>query len=278
MVQRQRTYTGPPDFQRFNDATTPSAPDDRASLAVRGRRAPDAQRACRSAGHEAADAAGDQRHATSRSSTPATCGSPTCDGAQRPAADDRRRASSRIRCSRPTARRSRSARSTTATSTSTPSRSTGGAPTRLTWHPGADIVQGFTPDGKAVLFTSQRAVFTDRYTQLFTVPGRAAASRRRCRSRTRRAPPTRRTASASPTTRSAARVPAVEAVPRRHARRASGSTTRKDHAVEKIPQPAARAQRHRPDVDRRHGLLPLRPQRRVQPVRLRHEDASRSGS
>ena len=47
---------------------------------------------------------------------------------------------------------------------------TGGAPTRLTWHPGADIVQGFSPDGGAVLFTSQRAVFTTRYAQLFTVP------------------------------------------------------------------------------------------------------------
>ena len=47
---------------------------------------------------------------------------------------------------------------------------TGGAPTRLTWHPGADVVQGFTPDGAAVLFTSQRAVFTTRYAQLFTVP------------------------------------------------------------------------------------------------------------
>ncbi len=46
----------------------------------------------------------------------------------------------------------------------------GGVPTRLTFHPGADIVQAFTPDGKAVLFTSPRAVFTNRYTQLFTVP------------------------------------------------------------------------------------------------------------
>jgi tricorn protease len=46
----------------------------------------------------------------------------------------------------------------------------GGTPTRLTWHPGADIVQGFTPDSKSVLFTSGRAVFTTRYTQLFTVP------------------------------------------------------------------------------------------------------------
>ena len=45
----------------------------------------------------------------------------------------------------------------------------GGVPTRLTWHPGADIVQAFTADGGAVLFTSGRAVFTGRYTQLFTV-------------------------------------------------------------------------------------------------------------
>ena len=43
----------------------------------------------------------------------------------------------------------------------------GGVPTRLTWHPGADLVQAFTLDGNAVLFTSGRAVFTARYTQLF---------------------------------------------------------------------------------------------------------------
>ncbi len=45
----------------------------------------------------------------------------------------------------------------------------GGVPTRLTWHPGADVVQAFTADGAAVLFTSGRAVFTGRYTQLFKV-------------------------------------------------------------------------------------------------------------
>ncbi|MBS1489055.1 MAG: PD40 domain-containing protein [Bacteroidetes bacterium] len=46
----------------------------------------------------------------------------------------------------------------------------GGVPTRLTYHPGQDIVRGFTPDGKNILFASQRAVFTNRYQQLFTVP------------------------------------------------------------------------------------------------------------
>src|SRR5262249_62132673 len=46
----------------------------------------------------------------------------------------------------------------------------GAAPTRLTPHPDPDIVRGFTHDGKAVLFSSPRNTFTNRYTQLFTVP------------------------------------------------------------------------------------------------------------
>jgi len=46
----------------------------------------------------------------------------------------------------------------------------GGVPQRLTWHPGGDIVRGFTPDGSSVLFVSSRFIFTRRYTQLFTVP------------------------------------------------------------------------------------------------------------
>jgi tricorn protease len=46
----------------------------------------------------------------------------------------------------------------------------GGVPRRLTWHPSSDIVQGFTPDGRAILFTSSRSSFTGRYQQLFTVP------------------------------------------------------------------------------------------------------------
>ena len=44
----------------------------------------------------------------------------------------------------------------------------GGEPTRLTWHPGDDVVQGFTPEG-AVLFSSQRQVFTNRFAQFFTI-------------------------------------------------------------------------------------------------------------
>jgi len=44
----------------------------------------------------------------------------------------------------------------------------GGEPSRLTWHSGEDVVRGFTPDGR-VLFSSQRAVFTRRHAQFFTV-------------------------------------------------------------------------------------------------------------
>jgi tricorn protease len=44
----------------------------------------------------------------------------------------------------------------------------GGEPTRLTAHPGEDVVRGFAPDG-SVLFSSQREVFTGRFSQFFTV-------------------------------------------------------------------------------------------------------------
>ena len=47
----------------------------------------------------------------------------------------------------------------------------GGEPKRLTWHPGADIVQGWTPDGKSVLFASGRATWAPNAAARFwTVP------------------------------------------------------------------------------------------------------------
>src|SRR5262249_46156075 len=49
-------------------------------------------------------------------------------------------------------------------------RGEGGVAQGLTWHPGPDVPLGFTPDGKAVLFTSPREVYTGRFLQLFTVP------------------------------------------------------------------------------------------------------------
>jgi tricorn protease len=47
--------------------------------------------------------------------------------------------------------------------------STGGDPRRLTYHPGADIAVGWTPDGKNILFRSPRTNYSDP-NRLFTVP------------------------------------------------------------------------------------------------------------
>lgn len=54
----------------------------------------------------------------------------------------------------------------------------GGEPRRLTWHPGPDLVQDATPDGRGVLFTSGRDSYTTRFTQLWRVaPGGAPEER-----------------------------------------------------------------------------------------------------
>jgi tricorn protease len=45
----------------------------------------------------------------------------------------------------------------------------GGEPKRLTWHPGADIADGWTPDGKKVLFHSNRESYAD-FDRVYTVP------------------------------------------------------------------------------------------------------------
>src|SRR5208282_5313622 len=46
----------------------------------------------------------------------------------------------------------------------------GGSPRRLTYHPDADVVVGWTPDGKQVLFRSARNGFAAGVVQLFTIP------------------------------------------------------------------------------------------------------------
>src|SRR5580692_3186500 len=45
----------------------------------------------------------------------------------------------------------------------------GGEPRQLTYAPGPDTVEGWTADGKAVLFRSSRESFAPRYEQLYTV-------------------------------------------------------------------------------------------------------------
>src|SRR5215469_10033666 len=44
----------------------------------------------------------------------------------------------------------------------------GGVPTRLTYHPAPDGVVGWTPDGKRIMFHSNRASYS-RFSRLFTV-------------------------------------------------------------------------------------------------------------
>src|SRR6516165_8867443 len=45
----------------------------------------------------------------------------------------------------------------------------GGTPKRLTWHPGQDIALGWTPDGKRILFSSDRDAYAD-FVRFYTVP------------------------------------------------------------------------------------------------------------
>jgi tricorn protease len=46
----------------------------------------------------------------------------------------------------------------------------GGIPKRLTWHPVGDLVQGFTPDGKSVVFVTSRDQPVRSYASLYAVP------------------------------------------------------------------------------------------------------------
>jgi len=44
----------------------------------------------------------------------------------------------------------------------------GGTPKRLTWHPGADVAEGWTPDGRKILFRSDRESYAD-FDRLYTI-------------------------------------------------------------------------------------------------------------
>jgi tricorn protease len=45
----------------------------------------------------------------------------------------------------------------------------GGEPKRLTWHPHSDVVQGWSPDGKRILFASERGTAPVAYPRFWTV-------------------------------------------------------------------------------------------------------------
>ena len=151
----------------------------------------------------------------------------------------------------------------------------GGTPRRLTYRPSADRVRGWTADGK-VLFMSDR-------------DGIALAQARRCPAAVRRRRPTgcarpRSTCRACGTAPSAATAsgwPTCRFRPRtgRGSAIAAGSTTPiwiatlADASIEKVP--ARELDRHVADVDRRHGVLRVRPGRAHDPLRLRHAHQAR---
>jgi tricorn protease len=119
----------------------------------------------------------------------------------------------------------------------------GGIPKRLTYHPGADLAQGFAPDGKSVLFTSPRAAFNNRYRKLYTVPVNGGVE-------TELEIPNAARAAYSPDGKRVAYNPFSPAFLQwKHYRGGTNSIlwlySFGDKTVEKIPQPATRAN----DVD-----------------------------
>ena len=109
-----------------------------------------------------------------------------------------------------------------ATSTSCPSRAA--CRKRLTWHPGPDVVQGFTPDGRQrAVHVGARGVHEPIHAAVHGAARRRHARRAADPERGERRLLARRPAHRLQPARAALR--AVEAVSRRHGRRASGSTT-----------------------------------------------------
>ena len=120
----------------------------------------------------------------------------------------------------------------------------GGVPQRLTWHPGAGRGPGLHARRAQVLFTSPRAVFTAALHAAVHGAGGGRHARTRCRSRTRR----RRLLAGRPPHRlqpARAALRAVEALPRRHGVAALALRPGERTTIEKVPQPATRAN----DVD-----------------------------
>ena len=150
-----------------------------------------------------------------------------------------------------TARSSPSARSTTATPTFTPSRSPAASRRGSPLTPQPTLVRGFTPDGKNVLFSSNRNVYSNRHSHLFTVP----ADRRNA---DQLPIPWGFEAAYSPDGEFIAYTPvrdatfAVEALSRRHALAHLG-LQRQDARRGRDPATEGPLQRLRPELDRQHA-------------------------
>ena len=194
---------------------------------------------------------------------------------RRPPARPRIPGPSRAPTSRPTAGSSPSPRPTTATPTSTSSRSRAASRPGSPGTPGPTSVVGFSPDG-SVLFRSPRSVFSNRYTQFFTVePQGRLADALAGPQRLPRGLFARRQV---PGLHAAQRaVPPVEELPGRHGLADLDHEARRPRRRGRPPARGA-VQRHLPDVGRRHGLLPLRPRGRVQPLLVRSRSRRRSSS
>ena len=143
----------------------------------------------------------------------------------------------------------------------------GGVPTRLTWHPGADKSRRSRRTAPPCCSRPARAVFTNRYTQLFKVPI-AGGVRRAAADSERRA---RRVAGPG------GRI-AYNPIAGRYQqwKEYRGGTVSRiwiydpvGRELEKVPQPPTRSNDAGSDVDRRHRVLPIRSQRRVQHLLLR---------
>lgn len=115
----------------------------------------------------------------------------------------------------------------------------GGIPKRLTWHPYPDMVQGFTPDGKAVVFTSARSSFARAWNHLYTVPVEGGFPEQM-------AIPYVFRASFSPDGKKIAYNPLADAFLQWKNYRGGQVSTiiiydRESHSIDKIPQPEGRA-------------------------------------
>ena len=200
------------------------------------------------------------------------------DGKNAAPAHLRHRRRDRTRSSRPTARPSPSPPSTTATLDVYTIPRRGRRADAADLAPGAGRRPRLHARRQVVLFSSPRAASNNRHTPALHRAARRAGCRRRLPIPygVRGGLLARRQAHrlhAAPR-----RDRAVEALPRRHARPHLDLRRRDDHDVDADPAAGGPLQRPRPELGRQHRLLPLRPQRRVQPVRLRHRREGRQAA
>jgi tricorn protease len=141
----------------------------------------------------------------------------------------------------------------------------GGIPKRLTWHPAADYVLGWTPDGQRILFASTRTSYA-RFAELFTVGLEGSFEER--------VPlPVGFEGAYSPDGKSLAYVPVARAFSAWKRYRGGMATPIwiarfSDGHVEKIPR--QNSNDYNPPVDQEQDLLPLGSRGACVPVLLRH--------